>query len=64
MAVVHLPAVRPALRPASIEIAGSAWPLYKLEALAAALATCLIFAVITGSLQAAVLTGAVIGVVR
>ncbi|MFC9433857.1 hypothetical protein [Nocardia sp. NPDC057030] len=59
MAVVH-----PSARSATIEIAGSAWPLYKLEALAAALVTCLILALITGSPQAAVLIAAAVGAAR
>lgn len=59
MAVVHPPA-----RSATIEIAGTAWPLYKLEALAAALVTCLILALITGSPQVAVLIAAAVGAGR
>lgn len=59
MAVVH-----PSARAATIEIAGSAWPLYKLEALAAALLTCLILALITGSPQVAVLIAAAVGAGR
>ncbi|MFE9579699.1 hypothetical protein ACFYO1_25155 [Nocardia sp. NPDC006044] len=59
MAVVH-----PSARSATIEIAGSAWPLYKLEALAAALVTCLILALITGSPQVAVLIAAAVGAAR
>ncbi|KAA8884086.1 hypothetical protein F3087_36155 [Nocardia colli] len=59
MAVVH-----PSARSATIEIAGSAWPLYKLEALAAALVICLILALITGSPQVAVLIAAAVGAAR
>ncbi|MFI9403979.1 hypothetical protein [Nocardia sp. NPDC052316] len=59
MAVVHPPA-----RSATIDIAGSAWPLYKLEALAAGLVTCLILALITGSPQVAVLIAAAVGATR
>ncbi|WP_405162329.1 hypothetical protein OG203_39550 [Nocardia sp. NBC_01499] len=59
MAVVH-----PSARSATIEIAGSAWPLYKLEAVAAALVICLILALITGSPQVAVLIAATVGAAR
>ncbi|WP_069164395.1 hypothetical protein [Nocardia altamirensis] len=59
MAVVH-----PSVRSATVEIAGSAWPVYKLEALAAGLVTCLILAMITGSPQLAVLVAAAVGVGR
>ncbi|PXX62387.1 hypothetical protein DFR70_107255 [Nocardia tenerifensis] len=59
MAVVH-----PSARSATVDIAGTAWPLYKLEALAAALVTCLILAVITGSPQVAVLVAAAVGATR
>ncbi|WP_405180450.1 hypothetical protein OG225_03985 [Nocardia sp. NBC_01377] len=55
MATVH---------PSSVDIAGTAWPVYKLEALAAGLLTCLILALITGSAQLAVLIGAAILVTR
>ncbi|WP_228000843.1 hypothetical protein [Nocardia australiensis] len=50
--------------PSTIELAGTAWPIYKLEALAAGLVTCLILAVITGSLQSAVLVAAVVCAAR
>ncbi|CAM4513329.1 hypothetical protein NONI108955_39475 [Nocardia ninae] len=59
MAVVH-----PQARSATIDIAGSAWPLYKLEALAAGLVTCLILVLITGSPQVAVLIAAAVGATR
>lgn len=59
MAVVH-----PSTRPAAVEIAGSAWPMYKLEALALGLAICLVLALITGSLQVAVLVAAAVGAGR
>ncbi|WP_433725070.1 hypothetical protein ACQP0C_29220 [Nocardia sp. CA-129566] len=59
MAVVH-----PPTRPAAVEIAGSAWPMYKLEALALGLVICLVLALITGSLQIAVLVAAAIGAGR
>ncbi|MBF6289399.1 hypothetical protein [Nocardia cyriacigeorgica] len=47
-------------RPAAIDIAGSAWPVYKLEALAAGLATLLALALIVGSAQVAVLAAAAV----
>ncbi|WP_433193397.1 hypothetical protein ACQP1G_32190 [Nocardia sp. CA-107356] len=53
MAVVH-----PSTRPAAVEIAGSAWPMYKLEAVGLGLVVCLVLALITGSLQIAVLAAA------
>ncbi|TLF81075.1 hypothetical protein [Nocardia cyriacigeorgica] len=48
-------------RPAVIDLAGSAWPVYKLEALAAGLATLLALALIVGSAQVAVLAAAAVG---
>ncbi|MET8878335.1 hypothetical protein ACWEO2_37760 [Nocardia sp. NPDC004278] len=59
MAVVH-----PSTRPPAVEIAGSAWPMYKLEALALGLVVCLVLALITGSLQVAVLAAAAVGAGR
>ncbi|MEU7633236.1 hypothetical protein AB0C34_25195 [Nocardia sp. NPDC049220] len=59
MAVVH-----PPVRAATIEIAGSAWPVYKLEALVVGLMTCLVLALITGSPQIAVLAAAAVGAAR
>ncbi|MFX0575001.1 hypothetical protein [Nocardia nepalensis] len=58
MAVVH-----PA-RPAAVDIAGSAWPMYKLEALSLGFMICLVLALITGSLQIAVLAAAAIATAR
>jgi hypothetical protein len=52
------------VRPITVDIAGTAWPTYKLEALAAGLVTCLILALITGSLQIAVLVAATVGGAR
>ncbi|WP_306359426.1 hypothetical protein [Nocardia sp. CC227C] len=63
MAVVH-PTRTAHPRAATVDIAGTAWPVYKLEALAAALATGLILALITGSLQAAVLAAAAVASIR
>lgn len=59
MAVVH-----PSTRPAAVEIAGTTWPMYKLEAVGLALVTCLVLALITGSLQVAVLAAAAVGAIR
>ncbi|WP_406273369.1 hypothetical protein OH799_34655 [Nocardia sp. NBC_00881] len=59
MAVVH-----PSAPSATIEIAGTAWPVYKLEALAAGLVVGLILALVTGSPQIAVLAAAAIGATR
>ncbi|MEV6322064.1 hypothetical protein AB0M45_12845 [Nocardia sp. NPDC051787] len=56
MAVVH-----PPVRGATIDIAGSAWPVYKLDAVVAGLVSCLVLALITGSLQVAVLAAAALG---
>ncbi|RDI65375.1 hypothetical protein [Nocardia pseudobrasiliensis] len=57
-------AVNPTPRSASIDIAGTAWPVYKIEALALALLTCVVLAVVTGSLQAAVLAAAAVATLR
>ncbi|MEV5839258.1 hypothetical protein [Nocardia sp. NPDC052112] len=59
MAVAPLPT-----RPTAVDIAGSAWPVYKLEAIALGLVTCLVLALITGSLQVAVLVAAGVGAGR
>lgn len=59
MAVVH-----PSTRPAAVDIAGTAWPMYKLEAVVLALVTCLVLALMTGSLQVAVLVAAAVGATR
>ncbi|WP_280413064.1 hypothetical protein [Nocardia asiatica] len=59
MAVVHPPA-----RSATIDIAGSAWPVYKLDALLVGLASCLVLALITGSMQLAVLVAAALAAAR
>ncbi|RJO69178.1 hypothetical protein D5S18_31435 [Nocardia panacis] len=48
----------------TVDIAGSAWPRYKLEALAAAAVICLILAVVTGSMQVAVLAAAGVAALR
>lgn len=51
-------------RPTAVDIAGSAWPIYKLEAIALGLVICLVLALITGSLQVAVLVAAGVGAGR
>ncbi|MBF6064411.1 hypothetical protein IU500_23275 [Nocardia terpenica] len=64
MAVVD-PTSRPAIVPrATIDIAGTPWPVYKLEALALALPILLILALVTGSLQIAVLAATAVGALR
>ncbi|MFI5781501.1 hypothetical protein [Nocardia sp. NPDC051570] len=57
-------AVNPIPRSASIDIAGTAWPVYKLEALVLALLTCVVLAVVTGSPQVAVLAAAAVAALR
>lgn len=42
----------------TVDIAGTAWPLYKLEAIAAALLTFLLVLAVTHTLETAVLTAA------
>ncbi|MEU1546568.1 hypothetical protein [Nocardia sp. NPDC005745] len=59
MAVVHSSA-----RGTTIDIAGSAWPAYKLDALVVGLATCLVLVLITGSPQVAVLAAAALAAAR
>ncbi|MGY4102176.1 hypothetical protein ACW2Q0_21875 [Nocardia sp. R16R-3T] len=51
-------------RSTAVDIAGSAWPMYKLEAIALGLALCVVLALITGSLQVAVLVAAGVGAGR
>lgn len=50
--------------PATVDIAGSAWPVYKLEALVAALVVAALLLLIIGSPQVAVLAGAAVATVR
>ncbi|MFI1918848.1 hypothetical protein [Nocardia sp. NPDC020380] len=65
MAVVHpTQAQRTRSRVATVDIAGTAWPVYKLEALAGALVTALLVALIVGSVQAAVLAAATVAALR
>ncbi|GAB4587434.1 hypothetical protein [Nocardia sp. IFM 10818] len=63
MAVVH-PTQAQRARAATVDIAGTAWPVYKLEALAAGLVTALLLALITGSVQTAVLAAATVAALR
>ncbi|MFC8385139.1 hypothetical protein [Nocardia sp. NPDC056952] len=49
---------------ATVDIAGSAWPVYKLEALAAALVVAALLLLIIGSPQVAVLAAAAVAAVR
>lgn len=46
----------------AVDIAGTRWPLYKLEALVIALLTVLVLGLVTGSAQIAVLAGTAVGV--
>lgn len=45
----------------AVDIAGTRWPLYKLEALVIALLTILVLGLVTGSAQTAVLVGTAVG---
>ncbi|WP_433666763.1 hypothetical protein ACQP06_24245 [Nocardia sp. CA-136227] len=65
MAVVHpTDTERVVARVAAVDIAGTAWPVYKLEALFAGVVVALTLSLITGSAQAAVLGAAVIAALR
>ncbi|MFE2959725.1 hypothetical protein [Nocardia tengchongensis] len=64
MAVVHPTDMQRVDSRPSVDIAGTAWPVYKLEALFAGVVVCLTLALITGSIQAAVLGAAVIAALR
>ncbi|MEV6280617.1 hypothetical protein [Nocardia sp. NPDC051832] len=50
--------------PHTVDIAGSAWPVFKLEALAAGLVAGLVLALVIGSSQVAVLVGAAVAAGR
>ncbi|WP_067849382.1 hypothetical protein [Nocardia lijiangensis] len=50
--------------PTTVDIAGTAWPVYKLEALAAGLVAGVLLLLITGAPQVAVLAAATITAVR
>ncbi|MEV6773126.1 hypothetical protein AB0N05_31280 [Nocardia sp. NPDC051030] len=65
MALVHpTQTVRTRSRGATVDIAGTAWPVYKLEALVAALLTGLVLLLIIGSSQTAVLAAATVAALR
>ncbi|WP_067545730.1 hypothetical protein [Nocardia crassostreae] len=65
MAVVHPTQVeRVRSQAPTVDIAGTAWPVYKLEAVAAGLVTALLLALITGSAQTAVLAAATVAALR
>jgi hypothetical protein len=62
MTASHLTAPRAAVRgPAVVDIAGSRWPVYKLEALVVGLLVFLVAAIVLGSVQTGVLLGAALG---
>ncbi|WP_330181950.1 hypothetical protein OHB26_37360 [Nocardia sp. NBC_01503] len=65
MAVVHPTQMRrPRARLATVNIAGTAWPVFKLEALAIGVLIALVLLLVTGSAQTAVLVGATAMAVR
>lgn len=65
MTAVHpTQAERARIGAATVNIAGTAWPVYKLEALALGLVTALLLLLITGSAQTAVLAAATALAVR
>ncbi|MFC6011910.1 hypothetical protein [Nocardia lasii] len=59
MAVLTSPAAS-----ATVDLAGSAWPVYKLEALVAALVIGALLLLVVGSAQVAVLSAAAVASVR
>ncbi|APE34127.1 hypothetical protein BOX37_09295 [Nocardia mangyaensis] len=56
--------VTPSAASATVDIAGSAWPVYKLEALVAGLVVGALLLLVVGSAQTAVLVGAAVAAVR
>ncbi|MFE6864336.1 hypothetical protein [Nocardia sp. NPDC057668] len=65
MAVVHpIRDTRTRVHGATVGIAGSAWPVFKLEALGLGLAVALLLLLITGAAQTAVLAGATVAALR
>ncbi|MGW4242788.1 hypothetical protein [Nocardia sp. NPDC004722] len=64
MAVVNPTDTERAPARATVDIAGTAWPVYKLEALFAGAVVCLTLALITGSVQVAVLGAATVAALR
>ncbi|MBL1077858.1 hypothetical protein JK358_25980 [Nocardia sp. 2] len=63
MAVVH-PQKMARTAPRAVDIAGTAWPVFKLEALGLGLAALLVLALVTGSAQLAVLAAATVAALR
>lgn len=51
-------------RSTAVDIAGTAWPMYKLEAIALGLMLSIVLTLITGSLQVAALLAAGVGALR
>ncbi|MGX1807820.1 hypothetical protein ACWIGI_19040 [Nocardia sp. NPDC055321] len=65
MAVVHPTRERRTrAHGATVDIAGSAWPVFKLEALGLGLVVALLLLLITGTAQTAVLAGATVLALR
>ncbi|MFF2087669.1 hypothetical protein ACFVVM_28160 [Nocardia sp. NPDC058176] len=56
--------VTPSAASATVDIAGSAWPVYKLEALVAGLVVGALLLLVVGAPQTAVLVGAAVAAVR
>lgn len=63
MTTAALPRRAPGRPSVTVDLAGTAWPLYKLEALAAGLVAFLLVLIVTQVLQTAVLTAAGVAVV-
>ncbi len=63
MTTVERAGFDPGSRPPAVDIAGTAWPIYKLEAIAAGLIVFLIVLVVVQSLQIAVLGTAFVATV-
>jgi len=62
MAVLHRPS--DISGPRTVDIAGTRWPVHKLEALALGLLTCVILLLVTDSPQVAVLAAAAVAALR
>ena len=61
---VCMAVVTPSAASATVDIAGSAWPVYKLEALVAGLVVGALLLLILGSAQSAVLAAAAVAALR
>lgn len=61
---VCMAVVTPSAASATVDIAGSAWPVYKLEALVAGLVVGALLLLVVGTPQTAVLVGAAVATVR